>query len=79
MDSQEVELETPVEGVFVPPSIKTQQILSGASYAHHSTIPTVIHNDMSTECVLGVDEAGRGPVLGISLIRRKSVMSKIQV
>ena len=64
-ESQEIALETPIDDVFVPPSIKTSQILGGASYAHHSTIPYAIENDMSTECVLGVDEAGRGPVLGI--------------
>ncbi|KZF20709.1 hypothetical protein L228DRAFT_213294 [Xylona heveae TC161] len=64
MDSQDIAQETPAADVFIAPSIHTQRILSGASYTHHSPIPAVISNEMSTECVLGVDEAGRGPVLG---------------
>ncbi|OCK74824.1 ribonuclease HI large subunit [Lepidopterella palustris CBS 459.81] len=64
MDAQDIEQETPPEDVFVAPSIDKLQILSGQSYAHYSSIPEIIRNDMSTECVLGVDEAGRGPVLG---------------
>ncbi|KAI9849415.1 MAG: hypothetical protein M1838_000158 [Thelocarpon superellum] len=56
--------ETPPEDVFIAPSIDTAQILSGESYTHHSPIPETMVNDMSTECVLGVDEAGRGPVIG---------------
>jgi len=65
LDSQEIALETPTDDVFRAPSIHSTDILSGASYAHYSAIPKTIADDMSTECVLGVDEAGRGPVLGI--------------
>ncbi|KAI9836221.1 MAG: hypothetical protein M1819_001558 [Sarea resinae] len=64
LDSQEIIQETPAEDVFIAPSIDADQILSGASYAHYTPIPETITQDMSTECVLGVDEAGRGPVLG---------------
>lgn len=64
-ESQEIALETPAPDVFIAPSIYAAQILSGESYDYHSAIPEIIANDMSTECVLGVDEAGRGPVLGI--------------
>ncbi|KKY28715.1 putative ribonuclease hi large subunit [Diplodia seriata] len=64
VDVQDVAQETPADDVFRAPSIKTEDILKGASYAHYSPIPEVISNDMTTECVLGVDEAGRGPVLG---------------
>lgn len=64
MELQDVEQETPPEEVFVAPSINKSNILSGRSYAHYSSIPKIIADDMTTECVLGVDEAGRGPVLG---------------
>ena len=62
--SQNIAQETPPEDVFIPPSIDKPQVLSGPSYTYHSAIPNAIAADMSTECVLGIDEAGRGPVLG---------------
>ena len=65
MDSQDVTLETLAKDVFITPSIHDQAILAGHSYTHHSLIPEILFQDLSTECVLGVDEAGRGPVLGI--------------
>lgn len=64
IDSQDIALETPADDVFRAPSIYTKDILDGASYAHYSAIPKTIAHNMATECVLGVDEAGRGPVLG---------------
>lgn len=63
-ETQDIEQETPVDDVFRPPSIDKEQILRGASYTHYSNLPEVISIDKNTECVLGVDEAGRGPVLG---------------
>ena len=68
-NSQNLAQETPLENVFIPPSINKAQVLFGASYTHHSAIPNAIAADLSTECVLGVDEAGRGPVLGMHLVR----------
>lgn len=62
--SQQVIDETPPDSVFIAPSIDHTRILSGESYTYHSPIPATVANDKSTECVLGVDEAGRGPVLG---------------
>jgi len=62
----DLEQETPAEKVFIAPSIDKTKILNGQSYSHYSPIPDVLQKDMTTECVLGVDEAGRGPVLGPS-------------
>ncbi|KAI7541815.1 ribonuclease H-like protein [Hortaea werneckii] len=64
IDSQDIQDETPASHAFIPPSVDTKRVLSGDSYTHLSDIPEALKADMSTECVLGVDEAGRGPVLG---------------
>ena len=58
--------------VFAPPSVEDhqQELLAGKSYAHYSNIPeavaprTLSPSEQGTPCVLGVDEAGRGPVIG---------------
>jgi len=65
IDSQEIAHETPAEDVFIAPSIYKQEMFAGTSYTHHTAVPEEIAKDLSTECVLGVDEAGRGPVLGL--------------
>ncbi|KAL8969192.1 MAG: hypothetical protein Q9197_004469 [Variospora fuerteventurae] len=62
--SQDISQDTPADHVFIAPSIHENEILRGISYTHHAPIPSRIQGDLSTECVLGVDEAGRGPVLG---------------
>ena len=65
IESQEdIQLETPAPGVFIPPSITRGSLLKGDSYTHFSEIPNIVAADKDKECVLGVDEAGRGPVLG---------------
>ena len=64
LGSQDIAQETPAQDVFIAPSIHEQAILLGASYTHHSAIPEAVTQDALTECILGVDEAGRGPVLG---------------
>lgn len=71
-DVEEVDIlqETPPDDLFMPPSIDKKSIVSGASYSYHSPIPARIQTNMAEPCVLGVDEAGRGPVLGNAKKRR---------
>ncbi|KAI4169389.1 MAG: hypothetical protein LQ348_007283 [Seirophora lacunosa] len=63
-DSQDISQDTPADDVFIAPSIHEHEILQGISYTHHAPIPRLVQSELSKECVLGVDEAGRGPVLG---------------
>ena len=70
-------LETPALNVFIAPSINHERLFSGSSYTHYTAVPPTLlptpdpHSPDSPEtakvgpaCALGVDEAGRGPVLG---------------
>ena len=64
LNPQDIALETPVKDAFIAPSICERDIVLGKSYTYHSAVPKEIVEHKTTECVLGVDEAGRGPVLG---------------
>ena len=71
---EEAALETSPTDVFIAPSIHHDPLVSGASYTHFSPVPpSLLPTASSLEspdalegpaCALGVDEAGRGPVLG---------------
>ncbi|KAH8704274.1 ribonuclease HI large subunit [Talaromyces proteolyticus] len=63
------------ESSFIPATINHSPLLNGESYSCYSPCPKLItpasvtasslsEETESTPCVLGVDEAGRGPVLG---------------
>ena len=69
MPDDVVALETPASDVFIPPSINEPALLRGDSYTHFSPVPPSLlpataETATGPPCVLGVDEAGRGPVLG---------------
>jgi ribonuclease H2 subunit A len=77
MEDNNVELEIPASDVFIAPSIHKEYLFSGASYTHFSAVPPSLLPTPNSEtpdlpepsipgpaCAIGVDEAGRGPVLG---------------
>ena len=67
MDVTESQDDVELSKGFTPPSVSQRETLakcSSDSYTYHSPLPQTLLDDISQPCVLGVDEAGRGPVLG---------------
>ena len=65
LDSTNLAEEPLADDLFRPPSVLQTPLTQGKTYSYYSDLPSAGPDAISTEeCILGVDEAGRGPVLG---------------
>ena len=67
-DTPLVEEDLPASTAFTPPSIDRRALLAGQTYSYYSPVPAPLQplspSKPGRAAMLGVDEAGRGPVLG---------------
>ena len=67
MECENSEVDVELSKGFIPPSVSNRLGLAKSlseSYTYHSPLPRALLEDRTLPCILGIDEAGRGPVLG---------------